>query len=105
MNSQRGLADLLADLQNARQRGDLGRLAFVSYCDVRRWARDAGHQALAEQATRLITDSPHQTRDDFLNQIDALISALQALRVCAPVPDATHHDRPHSGWAGMSATA
>lgn len=105
MTSQRGLEDLLADLQHARRCGDLGRLAFVSYCDVRRWARDAGQQTLAEQATRLITDSPHQTRDDFLNQIDELISALQALRVCAPVPEAAHRDRPQSGWAGLCATA
>jgi hypothetical protein len=80
MDSQSGLEDLLADLHHARKRGDLGRLAFVSYCDVRRWAREAGREVLAEQATRLITQTPHQSRDDFLMQVDQLIEALQALR-------------------------
>jgi hypothetical protein len=83
MDSQWGLEDLLADLHQARKRGDLGRLAFVSYCDVRRWAREAGRQVLADQATRLITESPHQTRDDFLMQVDQLIHELEALRVPA----------------------
>lgn len=74
------LDDLLADLYHARRRGDLGRLAFVAYCDVRRWAREAGRPVLAEQATRLVTDSPHQSREDFLAQIDQLILGLEALR-------------------------
>jgi hypothetical protein len=94
MNSQWGLDDLLADLQHARKRGDLGRLAFVSYCDVRRWAREAGRSVLADQAKRLITESPHQSRDDFLRQIDELISALEALREADPesVPNAINRD-------------
>ena len=103
MDSQWGLDDLLADLQHARKRGDLGRLAFVSYCDVRRWARDAGRQALAEQAKRLITDSPHPSRDDFLSQIDELIAALEALREPVPVPSAANREGPRSGWAAFSA--
>ena len=106
MDSQWGLDDLLADLQHARRRGDLGRLAFVSYCDVRRWAREAGRSVLADQATRLITESPHQSRDDFLNQVDALILALEALREAEqpePVPNVTTRDGPRSGWAAFSA--
>jgi hypothetical protein len=107
MNSQWALADLLADLQHARKRGDLGRLAFVSYCDVRRWAREAGRSVLADQAKRIITESPHQSRDDFLRQIDELISALEALREADPesVPNAINRDSPRSGWAVLSAAA
>lgn len=80
MDSQWGLGDLITDLQLARQRSDLGRLAFVAYCDARRWAREAGQPDLADMAARLVTESPHQTREDFLNQVDQLIEALQALR-------------------------
>jgi len=80
MNSQWDLDDLLADLHHARKRGDLGRLAFVAYCDVRRWAREAGRHMLAEQAARLITESPHQSREAFLLQIDQLIHELEALQ-------------------------
>lgn len=96
MDSQWGLDDLLADLHDARRRDDLGRLAFVSYCDVRRWARDAGHPALAEQAARLVTDSPHQTRDDFLAQVEQLILELQTLQGDADSDDET---RRHGGRA------
>ena len=107
MNSQWGLDDLLADLQHARKRGDLGRLAFVSYCDVRRWAREAGRSVLADQAKRLITESPHQSHDDFLRQVDELISALEALREADPesVPNAINRDSPRTGWAALSAAA
>ncbi|MBK6853237.1 MAG: hypothetical protein IPG93_17000 [Burkholderiales bacterium] len=37
-----GLDDLLADLWYARRSGDLGRLALVTYYEVRRWAKLAG---------------------------------------------------------------
>jgi len=104
MDSQWGLDDLLADLKHARQRGDLGRLAFVSYCDVRRWARDAGRQALADQATRLITESPHPSRDDFLNQVDTLISALEDLRESGPNKEADL-DQASRRWSVASAAA
>ena len=108
MDSQWGLDDLLVDLQQARRRGDLGRLAFVSYCDVRRWARAAGYPALADQATRLITDSPHQSRDDFLNQVDELIQGLEALRETEqpesePASTAANREDSRSGWAALSA--
>lgn len=74
------LDDLLADLHHARRHGDLGRLAFVAYCDVRRWAREAGRPVLAEMATRLVTDSPHRSREAFLVQIDQIIGSLEALQ-------------------------
>jgi hypothetical protein len=48
---QLGLEDLLGDLLYARRSGDLGRLALLSYFEVRRWARMAGHQGLAEHAS------------------------------------------------------
>ncbi len=77
------LDDLLADLHHARKREDLGRLAFVAYCDVRRWARKVERLALAEEASRLITDSPHQSREAFLRQMDRLIDELETLREAA----------------------
>ena len=80
------LDDLLADLHHARKREDLGRLAFVAYCDVRRWAREAGRSVLAEQAARLITESPHQSREAFLQQMDQLIHELETLHEAAPTP-------------------
>ncbi len=70
MNNPWALDDLLADLYHARKHGDLGRMAFVAYCDVRRWAREEGRNVLAEQAAGLITQSPHQSREAFLEQID-----------------------------------
>ena len=103
MDKQWDLDDLLADLHHARKRGDLGRLAFVSYCDVRRWAREAGRQVLADQASRLITESPHQSRDDFLAQVDQLILSLEALRAPAPAPEPEAARR--SGTSGWSAAA
>ena len=76
-NLQLGLEDLLADLRHARRRDDLGRLALVAYCEVRRWARDAGDFVLAEHASELITGSPHVSREAFLVRIDNLIHELE----------------------------
>ena len=81
---QLGLDDLLADLRHARKHDDLGRLALVAYCEVRRWARDAGNFVLAEHASELITSSPHPSREAFLGHIDDLIHELEAL------PHTTH---------------
>jgi hypothetical protein len=73
-----GLEDLLGDLWHARRRGDMGRLALVLYCEVRRWARQAGEQALAQQASALMIDGPLASREDFLVQVDRLIGELEA---------------------------
>jgi GMP synthase-like glutamine amidotransferase len=78
---QLGLEDLLADLRHARRQNDLGRLALVAYCEVRRWARDAGQLALAEQSASLITGSPHASRAVFLKQVDILIRELENQQV------------------------
>ncbi|WP_169804781.1 hypothetical protein [Hydrogenophaga taeniospiralis] len=72
-----GLEDLLGDLQYARRSGDMGRLALLAYCEVRRWARQAGEQALAERSTELITNSPHTSREEFMEQVDELIGELE----------------------------
>ena len=83
LSLQLGLDDLLADLRHARRRDDLGRLALVAYCEVRRWARDAGDLVLAEHASELITSSPHASREAFLGHIDDLIHELEDARSTA----------------------
>jgi hypothetical protein len=74
---QLGLEDLLGEMYFARRNGDLGRLALLAYCEARRWARVAGEQALADQSSGLIHNSPHANRDEFIAQIDALIDELE----------------------------
>jgi len=76
---QLGLDDLLADLRHARRTGEMGRLALIAYCEVRRWARMAGEQEVAERSSAMITVSPHASKDAFLAEIDALIRALEQL--------------------------
>ena len=91
---QLGLEDLLADLRHARRRDDLGRLALLAYCEVRRWARDAGDSVLADHASHLITGSPHVSREAFLAQIDTLIHELEEVPLvgkCVRVDKAAIH--------------
>jgi hypothetical protein len=76
-----GLDDLLGDLQFARRRGDLGRLALLTCCEVRRWARMAGHQALAEHSSEMVTHSPPASREDFLALIDDITVELEGARL------------------------
>ena len=71
------LEDLLADLHHARRNTDLGRLALLAYCEVRNWARLAGKPDIAEWATRMFTENPCVSRDEFLEKIDTLITALE----------------------------
>jgi hypothetical protein len=77
---QLGLEDLLGDLRHARKSGDLGRLALLAYCEVRRWARLAGEQQLAEHSSKLMTQSPLASRDEFLTHVDGLIFELEQAR-------------------------
>jgi hypothetical protein len=77
---QSGLDDLLGDLLHARRKGDLGRLALLSYCEVRRWARMAGAEAVAEHSSDLVAHGPLGDREEFLARIDALILELEQLR-------------------------
>lgn len=83
---QLGLEDLLADLRHARRSGDLGRLALLAYCEVRRWAREAGNALLAEHASALITGSPPISREAFLGHIDQLIHELEDVPAFASRP-------------------
>ena len=90
---QLGLDDLLADLQHARRIGDLGRLAFVAYCEVRRWAREADEPAIAERASELITGHVPANKLRFLEQIDALIADLEDLQQSLPRVSSTYGAR------------
>ena len=97
------LDDLLADLRHARRRGDLGRLALIAYCDVRRWARQAGEMGVAERSTAMFTGAPHASREAFLNQVDSLVLELEQLqsRYLEPMPNLI---APRTGWdAGLYA--
>lgn len=76
---QLGLEDLLGDLRHARRTGDLGRLALLTYCEVRRWARLAGDHGLAEHSASLFNETPPARREDFLHQVDALIAELEQI--------------------------
>lgn len=71
------LEDLLGELQHARRSDDMSRLALLAYCEVRRWARQAGEATLAERSTELITQSPLASRAAFMGQVDALITELE----------------------------
>lgn len=84
---QLSLDDILADLQYARKRGDLGRLALIAYCEVRRWARQAGENTVAEHAAAMVTEVPHASREAFLEQVDQLIFELERTRIRFLRPD------------------
>ena len=81
------LEDVLADFWHARRNHDLGRLALLSYCDMRRWARVAQRESLAQRSRDLVLSCPHASREGFLTEVDALIAeaegALQSLS-CSP---------------------
>lgn len=83
---QLSLEDLLGDLQHARRSDDMSRLALLAYCEVRRWARQAGEHELAERSTALITQSPLASRDEFMAQVDALITDLERVHARISVP-------------------
>ncbi len=74
------LDDLLGDLRHARRQGDLGRLALIAYCEVRRWARQVGEFGVAEHSSSMLTDEPHPSREAFLEQVDNLIGELEQAR-------------------------
>ena len=80
MNSEKlklALEDVLADLWHARRSGDIGRLALLAYCDVRRWARVAHHEGLAAHSQELVLSSPHSDREHFLSAVDRLIAEME----------------------------
>ena len=67
------LEDVLADLWNARRKEDFARLSFVIYWDLRRWARVAGEELLAQRSEELLLNCPHAGRQEFVLAIDRLI--------------------------------
>jgi hypothetical protein len=77
---QEDLEDVLGNLQHARRTGDLGRLALLMYWDVRKWARWAHRDALAERATDLITMQPHADRAAFLAIVDDVIEEMERIQ-------------------------
>ncbi len=85
---QLSLEDLLGDLQHARRHQDMSRLALLAYCEVRRWARQAGETALAERSAELVTRSPQASHEQFMTGVDGLIADLQQVheRLTAAVP-------------------
>lgn len=86
---QHGLDDLLGDLKHARRSGDLGRLALLAYCEIRRWARSAGEPELARRSSELVLHSPHGSREEFIARIDGLIGDLEQARLQVGRADAT----------------
>ena len=87
---QLGLEDILGEMVHARRTGDMGRLALLAYCEVRRWARQAGEAELADRSTELITRHPHASRDQFMEQIDDLILALEQAHTRVANPRQPH---------------
>lgn len=104
LNLQLGLDDLLAELRHARRRGDLGRLALIAYCDVRRWARQAGKFDIARHSMAMFTDEPHASREAFLDKVDVLLHDLEQVQAqqqpdsdaaaLAPSPRRAVHEPP-----------
>jgi hypothetical protein len=77
---QEELDDILGGLHYARRREDLGRLALLTYWEVRRWARVARQERLAAHAAEVITEHPHASRGEFLAIVDDVIRELESLR-------------------------
>jgi hypothetical protein len=79
-----GLEDLLGDLTHARRTGDLGRVALLVYCELRRWARQADMPRLADHANVLFLGAPYADRAAFLAEVDALIAEAQQALLAMP---------------------
>ena len=102
---QHGLEDILGDLRFARRSGDLGRLAFLTYCEVRRWAREAKAQELAERSSALMENFPYPSRTEFLAAVDALVVELEHLHCSmteSPSGSPGSHEGSVDGFASTS---
>ena len=100
---QLALDDLIADLRHSRRLGDLGRLALLAYCEVRRWARNAGQPELAEFSAEMMTGNPHTSREAFLDFIDRLLYEL--IRIQRELDPSMPIDHPHGAAAGQLTNA
>ena len=72
--------DVLGNLQYARRIGDLGRLAHLTYWEVRKWVRWTHRDALAERAADLVKGQPQPSRSAFLAIVDDVIAELERIR-------------------------
>jgi hypothetical protein len=72
-NLRLGLEDVLADLWSAKRKEDLARLSKLIHWDLRRWARAAGEELLAQRSQALLLNCPHAGREEFVAEIDRLI--------------------------------
>ncbi|RYF30983.1 MAG: hypothetical protein EOO23_03840 [Comamonadaceae bacterium] len=77
MSLRTGLEDLTGEMVYARRNGDLGRLALLCYCEIRRWARSAGEERLAHLSCAFVTEHPARDRQEFLMRVDHVISELE----------------------------
>ena len=73
------LEDVLGSLQHARRGADIGRLALLTYWDVRSWARWAHRDALAGLASDLVIGEPQPSREAFLHVVDQVIAELERI--------------------------
>lgn len=77
------LEDVLGNLVHARRKEDLGRLALLTYWDVRSWARWAHRDALAALASDLVIGEPFPSRTEFLRLVDQVINELERISAAA----------------------
>ena len=84
-----GLEDVLGDLWDARRKENLGRLALVVHWDLRRWARVANKESLAERAQSLVLNCPQATREEYLRRVDEVIHEAERVHdaICVASPD------------------
>ncbi|HEU5295057.1 MAG TPA: hypothetical protein VFU71_09720 [Burkholderiaceae bacterium] len=75
------LEDVLGNLVHARRNEDIGRLALLTYWDVRSWARWAHRDALAALASTLVIGEPVPSRAAFLKVVDDVIAELERIRI------------------------
>lgn len=86
------LEDVLGSLLHARRNDDLGRLALLTYWDVRRWARVAHRDALAARASDVVLNQPHPDRQAFLALVDTVIEELKRIQAEAAATSRAQQD-------------
>jgi hypothetical protein len=74
---QLALEDLLANLRFARKHGQLGRLAYLTYCEAKAWARLANKPDLADKAIGVFSQNPCVSKVEFLQNVDSVIAMLE----------------------------
>jgi hypothetical protein len=77
IESQLALEDLLADLHFALKHDQIGRLALLAYCETKGWGRLSGKHDVADRALEMFSQSPYNTKQEFLEDINKLIATLE----------------------------